>query len=115
MQQSACVLDSTGERNEFLHGSPDQTSAKGFALKKFMLLVPGVFDSILSVLAVIATVTLVSAGFGSKNVGVFCCLLCNRKIQTIGQLTSVFQIEFSVPELVKHGHKTKLLLILKWQ
>lgn len=80
MQPSAYVLDSICGKTEFLHGLPDQTADKGFALKKSMLLFPEVFDSIPNMLAVIATVTLANTGFGSKDVGVFYCLLCNIKI-----------------------------------
>jgi len=92
VQPSACVLGSICGRTEFLHGSPDQTAAKGIALKKLMLLVPEVFDSVPNMLPVIATVTLASAGFGSERVDVFYCFLCNTKIQTTVSLTSVFQI-----------------------
>lgn len=73
---SACscqtyVLDSVCGRTEILCASPDRTAAKGFAVRKSMLLVSEVFDSILNMLAVIPAATLTSADFGSKDVGVF--------------------------------------------
>lgn len=67
----AYVLDSVCGRTEFLRASPDQTAVKGFAVKKSVLSVSEVFDSILNMLAVIPAATLASAGFGSKDVGVF--------------------------------------------